>query len=137
MTHGEFIEKYNKWRPLYESFKAGKTTKDEIAESAGVLKVVVSTMFRFVENNSTVPHCDWLADFPNASIGNISNHIDLTSLANMRKTLIDKFQVNPVGPFKHFPKLINAGVLRRVLEKSGLKCYDRDGRPCVHWNQKP
>lgn len=134
MTHGEFIERFNHWEPLFKAHKSGTPTKD-IANKEDVMPMMAGNMFKFVERNLSTPRCQWLSDFSNDSVKKLCSLIDLSSVEKSRKQLIDRFRIDPSGPYKSYPKFINTGVLRRVLQRSGLRWYERDGKPCIHWKE--
>lgn len=136
MKHSEFIEKFNTWLPRWEERQSGKKCS-EIASALGCHQLTVASMTAFVERNKDVPRCDWLGEFTQESVKGLASRIRLSSKQEMRESLITHFAKSTDGAYKPYPKFINPVILRHVLDASGLKWGELNGKPVVQWNEKP
>lgn len=135
MSHAEFIEQLSNYRAIAE-FLAGGASLKEASGKFSMTPQRIGIARSFYNRRKDEVQCEWLGDLCNASVQATSRIINLSSLKAMRGDLIENFLYDPEGKIKRWPQHRNRVVVRRVMERSGLRWFKNKGVLYVHWSEK-
>lgn len=112
LRHGEFIAKMAK-------YKAKDIWKD------------------YRERHANDPQIPALAHETHYIVCNLSQIVDMTSLETIRKGLCEKYKSKSLTESLNHKHAAPRVDLIKIMKASGLKWFELDGVPVIHWNEKP
>lgn len=141
MSHAEFIEKMARYKPIHAMKLSPEHTNQcytAIGKPFGMDGPRAWSAVDFYERHKADPQIPSLGDVSHLCVCDLTEHLDLSSSETMRAGLIKSFSAElPTGKINHRKHAIGNALLRRIMEASELKWFERDGTPFIHWNQKP
>lgn len=112
MKHGKFIENMARYKSegIWENYQA---------------------------RHANDPQCPMLSDWTHYLVCSVGKQIDLSSLAAIRKDLLSKFKAQSLdGKLNYKRNGVPRLLLRKVMEASGLRWFELNGNPVIHWDEK-
>lgn len=133
MTHGEFIAKRSRYKPMFEFWNGrGKSWADVATEFDLYGPLQAANAVRYYERHADDPACELLANVSHHMAGVALDAVKFEDMEQMRCELIRKFSAS-IGVSRAYPKDFPQRILKILLKASGLEWFQKEERAYVHW----
>lgn len=90
------------------------------------------------ERHANDPQVPALGEETHDAVCKLGAVIDMSSPEAIRESLCAKFRAGPEsGKINVWDKGIRRSAIRKAMNISGLKWFELDGNPMIHWSEKP
>lgn len=141
LRHAEFIEKMAKYKPISEAWQANGSLNNHAAFGAihGMSGLQIWSALGFYKRHQLDPQIPSLGEETHSMVCNLAKVVDLSSPEAMRASLIKKCRAEPPdGKLNsdHEQCIAGKALIIKLMKASGLKWFELDGCPYIHWCEK-
>lgn len=99
---------------------------------------MAGTWEAYRERHANDPQVPALGEETHDAVCKLGAVIDMSSPEAIRESLCAKFRAGPEsGKINVWDKGIRRSAIKKAMNISGLKWFELDGNPMIHWNEKP
>lgn len=138
LTHQEFIEKMAKYKPIHDYDHDGDgITWAKFGAEFGMSATQVWSANDYYARHAGDPQIPSLGEETHSMVCKLAKLLDLSSPEAMRASLIKECRAEPPdGKLNDTKRGVNNYLLIKVMKASGLKWFELDGTPYIHWCEK-
>lgn len=139
LRHAEFIEKMARYKPISEAWNSNGGLNNHAAFGAvhDMSGLQIWSALGFYKRHQRDPQIPSLGEETHRMVCNLAKVVDLSSPEAMRASLIKECRAEPPdGKLNDTKRGVNNFLLIKVMKASGLKWFELDGTPYIHWCEK-
>jgi hypothetical protein len=94
------------------------------------------TKRNYYNRHKTDPQCPWLGDVRHRLLMDSRNVVKFDTEQSMRVSMIKTFGAVPGANSRRWVVGISKTKARRLMQATGMRWFELDGTPYIHWNEK-